>query len=371
MNILQLINVRWYNACAHYAVTLSRALSERGHKVIVAGDPQSPPLIEAKELGLATCEDVALSYTSPWMMACNVKRLMKLAEGEKIDVINAHRGESHVAAVLAKRLLKRNIPVVRTRGDVRPPKANLLNRWLNDRATDKIITTCEALRQSYARRLRLTPGRVATIPVGIDHRHFSPREGDGGWRKKLNLPRGNPVVGMVGRLSPVKGHRHFIESAELVLKRFPRAAFLICGGDAQITSVDLKRMVEQKGISKSFRFVGRIRDVRDIVALFDVGVVSSVGSETICRVALEYMSMGKPVVGTKINAIPEVVHHDVNGLVVEPGDARAMADALISLLENQSKRLTYGRNSRSLVLEEFTLDRFARKTEDVYLSLLN
>jgi hypothetical protein len=120
LNILQLVNVRWYNACAHYAVSLSRALSERGHKVIVAGDPHSPPLIKAKELGLATCEDVALSYTNPWMMACNVARLMKLAEVEKIDIINAHRGESHVAAALTKRLLKRNIPLVRTRGDVRP-----------------------------------------------------------------------------------------------------------------------------------------------------------------------------------------------------------------------------------------------------------
>jgi glycosyltransferase involved in cell wall biosynthesis len=207
--------------------------------------------------------------------------------------------------------------------------------------------------------------------VGVDHRHFSPRVANEGWREKLNLPQGNPVVGVVGRLSPVKGHRHFIESAELVLKRFPLAAFLICGEDAQITSTDLKRIVEQKGIGKSFRFVGRVRDIRDIIALLDVGVVSSVGSETICRVALEYMSMGKPVVGTNVNAIPEVVHHDVNGLVVEPGYAGRMADALIRLLEDESQRLNCGRNSRSLVLEEFTLDRFAQKTEDVYLSLLN
>lgn len=371
MNILQLINVRWYNACAHYAITLSRALSERGHKVIVAGDPQSPPLIRAKELGLATYEEVALSYTSPWMIAYNVKRLVKLAESERIDIINAHRGEGHVAAALTKRLLKRGVPVVRTRGDVRSPKASLLNRWLNDRFTDKIITTCETLKQSYVHKLQLIPGRVVTIPVGIDHRYFSPREANKGWREKLNLPRGNPVMGMVGRLSPVKGHRHFIESAELVLKRFPLASFLICGADAQIKSADLKRMVEQKGIGKSFRFVGRVKDVRDIVALFDVGVVSSVGSETICRVALEYMSMGKPVVGTRVNAIPEVVHHDVNGLVVKPGNAKEMAEALIGLLEDESKRHAYGRNSRRLVLEKFTLDRFARKTEDVYLNLLN
>ena len=102
----------------------------------------------------------------------------------------------------------------------------------------------------------------------------------------------------------------------------------------------------------------------------DVGVVSSTGSETICRVALEYMSMGKPVVGTKVNAIPEVVRHQVNGLVVEPKNPQELASAIIELLRDQDKRNKFGENSRGSVMEEFTLDEFARKTEKIYLGLL-
>lgn len=371
MNILQLINVRWYNACAHYAITVSHALRERGHKVIVAGDPQSPPILKAKELGLTVNQDISLSRTSPWMMAYNVKRMSDLAKVEKIDIINAHRGESHIAAALTNHLLKKKTVLVRTRGDVRTPSNNPFNRHLNCKFTDGIITTCDILRESYIDKLHFCENKVITIPVGIDHDLFSPRRDGMRWRQRLELPEKSPVVGIVGRLSPVKGHRYFIESAKLILKRVPKTVFIICGEDAQISSSDLKSKVRDMGMEENFRFVDRVKDIREIISLFDVGVVSSVGSETVCRVALEYMSMGKPVVGTRVNAIPEVVHHGINGFLVEPGIPEQMAEALACILENQSEKVRFGENSRNLVLEKFTLDHFARKTEEVYLDLLN
>ncbi len=371
MNVLQLINVRWYNACAYYAVTLSCALTGRGHKVILAGDPHSPPLVKAKELGLTISRDLYLSRTSPWMIAYNLKRIVDLVRGEKIDIINAHRGEGHVAAALAKRFLRRGVPVVRTRGDARSPSPNRLNRWLNHKLTDRIITTCQALRRSYIDSLQMRQEKVISIPVGVDHEFFSPREVDLSLKARLEIPQESSVVGVVGRLSPVKGHRYLMESARQVLKRFPRTIFLICGEDAQISAMQLKKRARDMAIHKNFRFLGKVGDIREIIALFDVGVVSSIGSETICRVALEYMSMGKPVVGTKVNAIPEVVHHGVNGLVVEPQNPEQMAGSLIDLLQDEPKRLRFGQKSRDLVLEEFTLDHFARKTEEVYKSLLS
>jgi glycosyltransferase involved in cell wall biosynthesis len=371
LNVLQLINVRWYNACAYYAVTLSCALSRRGHKVIVAGDPHSPPMVRAEKLGLATRQDLHLSRTNPWMVAYNVKRIMDLVRAERIDIIDAHRGESHVAAALAGRLLKGGVGIVRTRGDARPPRRSALSRWLNGELTDKIITTCELLRGSYINNLQMNLEKVVSVPVGIDHEFFSPREVDLSLKAQLQIPLESPVVGMVGRLSPVKGHRYFMESAQLVLKSFPRTVFVICGEDAQISSTQLKKHARDMAIHDNFRFLGRVRDIREIISLFHVAVVSSTGSETICRVALEYMSMGKPVVGTKINAIPEVVLHGVNGLVVEPKKPGQMAASLIDLLQDEPKRLRFGQKSRDLVLERFTLDQFARKTEEVYKSLLD
>jgi glycosyltransferase involved in cell wall biosynthesis len=371
LNILQLINVRWYNACAHYALSLSVALKRRGHRVIVAGDPFSPPILKAKQLGLLVYEDIFLSNASPWMIAYNIKRMADLVKSEGIDVINAHRGEGHLVSALAKVFLKRKVPLIRTRGDARTPKANLFNRYLSNHLTDKIITTCEILRRGYITDLFIPEDKVVKIGVGIDHDLFSPVDTDRWWKEKLNIPDRSLVVGILGRLSPVKGHEYFIQSAEYILKSMPHTIFVICGEDAQRSMSQLKDVTKKLKVEKNFRFLGKVKDVRKIISLFDVGVISSVGSETICRVALEYMSMGKPLVGTKVNAIPEVVEDGASGFVVEPKNPQRLADALIKLLQDEHKRKKFGEKSRSMVLEKFTLDAFAQKTEEVYIMLLN
>lgn len=179
------------------------------------------------------------------------------------------------------------------------------------------------------------------------------------------------MTGIVGRLSPVKGHKDFIQAAGYILKKIPNVIFIICGEDAQISLGELKEMVINMSIEQNFRFLGKVRDIREIISLFDVGVISSVGSETICRVPLEYMSLGKPVVGTRVNAIPEVIENGVNGFLVEAGDIQRMAEAIVELLENDQKRSSFAEASRHMVMEKFTLNYFAQRTEEVYLSLLN
>jgi glycosyltransferase involved in cell wall biosynthesis len=370
LNILQLINVRWYNACAYYAVTLSYALNRRGHRVIVAGDPESPPLLEAKDLGLQVYEDLYLSCTSPWMIVYNVKRMADLVKRENIDIINAHRGEAHLVAALYKYISRRNLPLIRTRGDARPPDNNVFNRYLNNKLTDGIIVTAESLKRGYLQDLNMRPDKVSRISGGIDDESFCPRPPHQRWKERLGINADDLVVGMVGRLSPVKGHRYFIQAAKIVLAKTPKVKFVIAGEDAQIKASELQLVVKKSNLENDFRFVGEIDDVREIVSIFDVGVVASVGSETICRVALEYMAMGKPVVGTSVNAIPEVIKNGVNGFVVEPGNGEALGEAILKLVQDKEERVSFGNRARSSVEEDFSLGRFAQVTEDVYFNLV-
>jgi glycosyltransferase involved in cell wall biosynthesis len=370
LNILQLINVRWYNACAYYAITLAYALKRRGHRVIVAGDPKSPPLLEAQKLGLEVYEDLCLSHTSPGMVVYNIKRIADLVKQENIDIINTHRGEGHLVTALYRYIFKKKIPLVRTRGDTRPPKNNIFNRYLSNNLTDKIIVTAETLKEGYLQDLKIESKKVSKISVGIDEKFFYPRPPDQRWKKGLNIDEDDLVVGMVGRLSPVKGHKYFIQAAEFVLKKIPQAKFIIAGQDAQIKASQLKEMVKKSNMENNFRFVGRVNDIREIVSIFDVGVVASTGSETICRVLLEYMAMAKPVVGTSVNAIPEVILHRTNGFVVPPGDGEALGEAILQLLTDREKKISFGRAGRSLVEKNFSLEQFAKKTEEVYFELL-
>jgi len=369
--VLQLINVRWYNACAYYAVTQSLALKERGHRVILAGDPQSPPVNVASKLGLETFDKLCLSRVDPFNFFYGIKKIADLIDEKRIDILDAHRSETHTLAALTVRWFRKNIPVIRTRGDTRPPKNNIFNRYLNRNMTHKIVTTAEVLKKYYVNCLGIDEGKVVRINPGIDENHFAPQNPDPIWRRKLGIPHDYLVVGIVGRLSPVKGHKYFIKAADFILKNFTRKVkFLIAGEDAQVKAYRLKEMTDQLRIRDSFCFVGRVDDIRKIISLFDVGVVASVGSETICRTALEYMGMGKPVVGTNINAVPEIIQDKVNGLIVPAMDSENLGKAILQLLKDEEMRKNYGKASRKIIDEEFNLNRFGELTEKVYYQVL-
>lgn len=367
LNILQLVNVRWYNACAHYAVALSSGLQKRGHKVILAGDKNSPLLQVAEKMGLEVFPDLYLSYQNPGRFFYNLKRLKDLIEQKNIDLVNAHQGEGHLYAGLLKKLFKKKYILIRTRGDQRMPNNNLFNRWLNERWTDGVITTAEVLYRSYSENFSLDENRLINIPLGIDPDYFFPMEKDSELKISLGISNDELVVGILGRLSPVKGHRYFIRSAAEVLKSFQPVKFLIAGENAQVKAYRLKDLVRGMGISDKFIFTGKVEDTRKIISLMDIGVVASIGSETVCRVALEYMALGKPVVATDINGIPEVIKNGRNGFIVKPKDSTSMVDAILELLKDKTKRESYGKAGRVLVENEFSLDGFARKAEEFYL----
>ncbi len=370
LNILQLINVRWYNASAYYAIAVSQALSDRGHKVIVAGDFPSPPLEKAQQLKLQIHPGLNLSRFDHTSILQNLKRLSDIVKKEQIKVINAHQGEGHFYASLLKKIFRPKLAVIRTRGDIRPPRSNIFNHYLNHKLTDGVIASCKILEESYKKNLNFDSYNLKNIPVGIDADYFSP-DYKNHLRQKLNLDEKTPIVGMVGRLSPVKGHIYFIEAAKFVLEKFPQAIFLIAGEDAQISKKYLKEKVKNLGIQGNFIFLGKVEDVRDVIGALDIGVVASIGSESVCRVALEYMAMGKPVVATKVNAIPEVVFEGENGFLVQPENGKEMGETIVKLLQDEKSRKKMGQRSRELVREKFSLEKFGEETEKFYYQILN
>ncbi len=98
----------------------------------------------------------------------------------------------------------------------------------------------------------------------------------------------------------------------------------------------------------------------------DIGVVSSIGSETNCRVVLEWMSVGKPVVGTTVGVIPEVIVDGKTGSLVPAGDSLRLADALMKLIDNKKKCADYGLAGRAIVEKEYTIEKMVKNTLDFY-----
>ena len=342
MKIIQIIDVRWYNACADFAIKQAQALVLAGHSVLLMANPESPPAKKARELGLDLNTDIDFSKSKNTLGA--VSKLRRIAGAFSADILFAHRGESHLVAALAGR--GQSFKVARFRGDVRPPRKNIFSKWLNNKLTNGVAVSTERLRLDYEKSIGGKSPHV--IYPGIDSIIYKPKADKRALKRKFNLNPDDPVIGIVGRLSPVKGHRFFIEAAKLISMKFPRAQYVIAGGDAQISLAELQISASLLKIP-NFKYFGHVDNISEIMGAFDIGVIASTGSEMICRVLLEYHSAGLPVIGTSVNQISELLLQSNGGILVPPADSISLSNAAIVMLSDKKKMETFAANGSKWV----------------------
>ena len=370
LKLLHLAELRWYNASAHYALTISRAMSQGGHKVILGLTSSRNLSALTKGYGNLEILGLAANFQNPLRLLNNSRKIKTLIQKNEIQVVNCHSPLTHILAAAVRKVSRQKFALIRTRGEARSPKGNLFNRYLYQRLTDHLIVPAEILKQGYTSLLGLHPRKLTCVHLGIDcPRSYIPHNSDAK-RKELGIAPDEKVVGMIGRLSPIKGHIYFIQAAKILLQRYPQTKFLIAGPDAQVTQERLKRIACQLGVIDNFIFLGIVPDLEVLISALDIGVVCSTGSETICRVLLQFMAAGKPVVGTRINGIQDVIEDNQNGFLVHPGDSHQLAEAISRLFPDSELREKMGNASRKLVESRYSLPAFADKTEKLYRQVL-
>lgn len=372
LKTLQLISVRWWNASAYYAISLTEALTQAGIYSTAGGRPDSPPLLKAGELRLPTFTDINLETLNPLSILRSVGRVKRFVRQQHIPLINGHRAEDGLCAVLARQRSVSPLAVIRTVSDVRPPKNHPLNYWLHSRGMDFFIFSCRASLQRYQSVWPIFSGKSAVIYSAVDTEFFHPAAPEVNLRRRLGIADDEVVIGIIARLSPVKDHHTFLKAAALVHQQAPNTRFLICGEAAQISHAALQSLAQELGISRKVILLPRREDlaITDLIGCLDVGVVASNGSEVICRISEEYMAMGKPQVVTDVNVLPEIVTEGENGLVVPAGDSAAMANALLKLAANPQLRQRMGETARRLAETRYSYREFARQTAEVYREVL-
>ncbi len=358
MRIIQIIDVRWYNAGADFAVTQAKALSMAGHDVLLMANPGSPPAARARKYGLATSEKIDFSGSNIFRSA---GKLVDIARRFEPDIVFAHRGESHLAAALAAR--KAGFKVARFRGDVRPPRRDLFSRYLNERLTGGIAVATHRLKDEYEKRFRLNGIPVRVIYPAIDCSRFD----HGLTKEQLKIEFGFdpllPVVGIVGRLSPVKGHEFFLKAARSAQDKNPGVSYVIAGGDAQLSAERLRLDAQEAGL-ENIHFFGIMESIDRLISAFDVGVVASTGSEMICRVLMEYLAAGIPAVATEINQVSEIMSVSGGGIAVPPADSSAMAEAILTLLTDGRRAQDLSESGHGWVKSRRSLEALALESED-------
>jgi glycosyltransferase involved in cell wall biosynthesis len=232
--------------------------------------------------------------------------------------------------------------------------------------SDVLISVSDDLRQflianGYRR------DKITVIHNGILSRDVEPSISADRQKDELKLERGAFVIGTLGRMVAVKGHKYFLVGAKRVLEKHENVVFVIAG-DGPLMQ-ETRQEVNQLGIEKKVRLIGFRNDPFNILNMFDIFVMTSL-HEGIPMVLLEAMCLGKPIIATKVGGIPEIISDRRNGLLILPMDPEEFASKCIELIGDSALRDQLSNNARNDFISHYDVGRVAEKVEQLYRSFL-
>lgn len=236
-------------------------------------------------------------------------------------------------------------------------------KWLLCRTAAHVITNSRAV----AAHLPSTDN-ITVVHNGIELEEFDPTLNGDLFREAHKLPTNAPLVGMVGRLRPWKGHTRFLKMAARVCTEIAEARFVIVGGSpfgsADGYEQELQRVLLDLHLDEYVVFTGHLDNVAPALAAMDVFVHPG-DPEPFGLVNIEAMAMKTPVVAFAHGALPEIVADSETGLLVPPDDVHALAEAVTQLLREPARARRLGEAGRRRVKAQFTIERTAGEIERI------
>jgi glycosyltransferase involved in cell wall biosynthesis len=362
MNILVLYQSPWWNAAAYYTYYLVKSLSDNNNKVIFVGSKDSPAAKKINELEVQI-NNLDLLVSSPFKFIPNIKKTKKLIDDERIDLIIPISAPGHIIAGILKKIYSKNIPLVKVCLDNVPPKNNVFNRYLHNKLTEYFIFPGLATKARYDKFFDIVNFKVQHAPLELEK--FIDYEEKENLREVLGIPSNKIIVSFIGRFSPEKGIFFLLEIISRVLKMSENIFFILSGSEEQIKYDDVNKYLKKYNIQNDVKLLLKMNEVRELISITDIGILSSRYSEYICRIALEFMAFGKPVVAPELNVIPEVVVNKETGYIYKLEDATMAADLILKLTDNSVLRENMGVNGFKRVQENYSLKIFVDEIEKI------
>lgn len=213
------------------------------------------------------------------------------------------------------------------------------------------------------------------VPDALDGADFRPTRAADAVRAEVGVAGRSPVLGVVGQIQEWKGQHVALEAVERLRARFPSVVCLVIGGvrrargnelSADRYAESLRATVAARGLEEHVRFLGERHDVPDLVGALDVLLHTSISPEPFGRVVLEGMALARPVVATRGGGIPEIVVDGETGMIVPPGDAAALAEAIATLATDPHRATGMGRRGRARLESQFSVSRQVETLRRIY-----
>jgi glycosyltransferase involved in cell wall biosynthesis len=255
---------------------------------------------------------------------------------------------------------------------IKPIRLKLL-QWLDAWTARRLVThfhaVSEAVKTAAIETMGLPPERITVVKRGRDAARLGrpSLERRQQARQKLGLKAEDRVLVNVGRHEYQKGQRDLLAALTVLAPKHPTLMLLIAGREGHATT-ELKRFRAEAGLEQHVRLLGHRSDVPQILAAADQFVFPSL-YEGLPGAVLEAMALGLPIVASNIAPVQEVVEAGRNAWLVEPASPAALAQAIEALLDDEARAAAFGRRSREIFEQHFTLEQSASRMIELYYQL--
>lgn len=326
---------------------------------------------EIKNKGIPLSRIYPMSLINPFSLS-TVWRIYRYIKKNHIDIVHCHLDVAYIIGGLAAFLAR--VPLIfsfQNIADERYLRFYKVYKYLEKASsffTDKFLVESEdVMKVLLAWGIR--KDKIEVIPNGVE----IPGNIDvliqksEAIRKKLGL-EGRFLIGNLARLVDFKNHKLLLNAAAKVINMNPNATFLIIG-DGPLRE-ELKVLSDKRGISNHVVFLGTVMDFEPYLILFDIFVISSFTESTPMSL-LHALAYRRPVISTAVGDIPSIIQDTINGILVPSDDPRALAKAILDLLEDAEKRNKIAFAGRELAKEKFSIQTMIDGIERIYLDVMD
>jgi len=352
LKILQITSGRNINGALTYCKFLSEHLIASGHSITILC--RKDGWIEHQDI-----PGVKFFHSEMDRTVSEIRRVSKWVVEQKFDVIHTHMSRAHAFGVLLK--LKTGVPVIATAHN----RSFQLHWTLNDYVIANSNATCR-----YQKRInRVSSQRIETVHCFTDLQRFNNITERCKRRvlRQLKVREDDFLVGLVGEVVKRKGHIYLFQALEKIVEAVPNFKLVLLGrfNRDEIYVKRMRRILLKSNMLGRVKWLGLRSNVQDYMAAFDLTVVPSI-EEPLGLVALESLAAGTPVVASNTGGLPEIIQHQLSGLIVPPKRPAAIADAVIELANDPMRRFKMGQAGKAFVFETFDPERLSQKVEAVY-----
>ncbi|MCX5693992.1 MAG: lipopolysaccharide heptosyltransferase II [Candidatus Omnitrophica bacterium] len=359
MKILQILPELNVGGVETGTLDLSKYLVRLGHKSVVVS--AGGALVKELEAGGAKHYILAVNKKSIISMFKQVPKLVEIIKKEEIDIVHARSRVPAWIAFFACRQT-RAILVTTCHGYYKKHFFSVVMGWAK-----RVIVLSNVIARHMIEDFSVPHDRIKLVPRSVDLEKFKYLDPKKKRKEDFN-------VGIIGRITPLKGHLHFIKAMARISRLVPRLKIWIVGdalASKEAYKEELQILVRRLGLWHCTEFLGTQRDIPGILEHLDLVVLATTTHEAFGRVVVEAQAAGVPVVATKVGGVIDIIEDGKNGLLVPPADAKCMAEAIMRIYKDAQFARDLAENAYAKVKEKYNVELMVKNTLDVYREVLN